>query len=65
MKKVKTTAKKAKSSKVNHAATTQDNAKRTLIKKRNKTTQNKGKRNKTPDIGTATQENEGRILPPD
>ena len=46
MKKVKTAAEKAQSIKVKNTATTQDNAKRTLTKKREKTTRKKGETNK-------------------
>ena len=65
VKKVKTATEKAQSTKVKNATTTRDNAKRTLTKKREKTTRKKEEMNETPDIGTATQEDKGQILPPD
>lgn len=45
VKKVKTAAEKAQSTKVKNTATTRDNAKRTLIKKREKTARKKGETN--------------------
>ena len=65
VKKVKTAAEKTQSTKVKNAVTTRNNAKKTLIKKREKTTRKKEEMNETPDISTATQEDEGQILPLD
>lgn len=64
IKKVKIVVKKAPSTKIKNVVTIQDNAKRTLTKKRENTTRNKGEINEIPDINTATQEDGGHILPP-
>ncbi len=65
VKKVKTAAEKAQSTKVKKVATTQDNVKRTLIKKKDKGISKRGELNETPNIRTATQGDEGRTQSPD
>lgn len=55
------TTEKTQFTKVRKTATTRDNARRTLIKKRKKTIIKKTELNKIPDLSTAVEGDEGCI----